>query len=153
MRRELPSAAQDFAQIRNDQGWVVADLGFGVAADTVTETTKVKVALMVVLEGDAAAVGGPAVGLDCNPLGAPEEVDGPAADTDVDLGPRQTVAATEREEVPLEVAAGAVAPGATVERITGELRLADRAANELGFGASTAAIQLLSRFRPPCPTA
>lgn len=58
---------------------------------------------MVVLEGDQAMVVLVAVGFDHEAPGAPEEVDGEAADANVDLGCWQAVAADEGTEVALEV--------------------------------------------------
>ena len=87
---------------------------------------------MVVLEGDAAVVVLVAVGFDREAVGAPEEVDGVGADGRVDLGGRQAVATDEGAEVPLELAASAVALQARVEAEAAMLRLADRLADELG---------------------
>src|SRR4051794_30249213 len=70
---------------------------------------EVKLAVVVVLEGDGAAVVGPGVDLDHEPLLAPEEVDFPTAELDVDLWRRQVVATVESEEGGLEVAAGVIA--------------------------------------------
>jgi hypothetical protein len=58
---------------------------------------------MVVLEGDRAAVVGPEVGFDHEALIAPEEVDGPATELDIDLGGREAVVGEEGEEEGLEV--------------------------------------------------
>jgi hypothetical protein len=84
---------------------------------------------VVVVEGDGAAVIGPVVGLDDDALAAPKEVDGPAAELDVDLGRRDAVAvrSDKREEEGLEVRAGAVALG-PFEVVAFELCLADDAA-------------------------
>jgi hypothetical protein len=49
---------------------------------------------VVGVEGDGAAVVGPVVGLDDHALLAPEEVDRPAAELDVDLGGRDAIAVT-----------------------------------------------------------
>jgi hypothetical protein len=43
------------------------------------------------------------------------------------------VAATETEEVALEVAARPIGPSAGIERVPGQLRLTDRAADEIGL--------------------
>jgi hypothetical protein len=51
-----------------------------------------EVAGPVVLEGDATPVVGVMIGLDHEPLAAPEEVDGPATDANVDLRTRDPVA-------------------------------------------------------------
>src|SRR5262249_39068100 len=58
---------------------------------------------------DAAAVVAPGIGLDREPLGAPEEVHFPAPDLDVHLRWREAEALAEREKVALQVAARAVA--------------------------------------------
>src|SRR3954449_8968565 len=91
---------------------------------------EVEVAGVVVLEGDRAAVVGPGVDLDHEPVGAPEEVDFPAAELDVDLGRRQAVAAVESEEGGLEVTAGAIALDA-VETQPFVLGLANGATDEV----------------------
>jgi hypothetical protein len=58
---------------------------------------------VVGVEGDRAPVVVPKVGFDHQALGAPEEIDGPAAELDVDLGWLDAVAADEGEEEGLKV--------------------------------------------------
>jgi hypothetical protein len=69
-----------------------------------------------------------AVGFDHEPALGPEEVDQVRPDSDVHLGRRQPVAATEAQEVSLEVAAGAVAAVGLLDRQSENVRLADRPA-------------------------
>ncbi len=64
---------------------------------------------MVVLEGCLAAVVEVAVGFDHDPPVSPKEVNEIRTDPDVDLRARQPMAATEAQEVPLQVAARATA--------------------------------------------
>ncbi len=80
---------------------------------------------MVNLEGDPAAVVVVEVGLDRDPLLAPEEIDGPAPHLDVDLRGGKFVAAAQMQEVPLEVAARPVGFDLPPQRQLLELRLAN----------------------------
>src|SRR4051794_320646 len=73
---------------------------------------------------------GEEVSFDDQTLLAPEEVDLPAAESDVDLGGRDVVAAVEVEERDLEVAARAIALD-SVEVQAFVLRLPNRAADEV----------------------
>lgn len=107
-RPRVHAAAKDFAQIRNYQGWVVADLGSGVAADGVARAPEVQLALVVVLERNRAAVVVEEVGFDRDLLFGPKEVDLPLADLDVDRGAGQGVARAEAQEVELEVGASSL---------------------------------------------
>jgi hypothetical protein len=71
------------------------------------------------------------VGLDDEPPFGPEEVDETPVDMDVDLGTRQAVAVTEVEEEQLEVRARAVDETEVRDAVPGELRLAERTAEEV----------------------
>lgn len=84
------------------------ELAFAEAENREPGGAQVEVAGVVVLEGDRAPVVGEAVDFHHETLRAPEEVDFPVAELDVDLGWRQAVTAAEIEEVGLEVAARAV---------------------------------------------
>jgi hypothetical protein len=110
--------------------WLLFELLVGEAKDRVARSVEVELARVVVLEGDRASVVGPEVGLDYDALSAPEEVNLPAPELDVDLGWREAVAVDEGEEKGLEVGAGAVGCDA-VEAVALVLGLADRAAEEV----------------------
>jgi hypothetical protein len=86
---------------------------------------------VVVLEGDRAAVVGEEVGLDDDALRAPEEVDRPAAEPDVDLRAREVVAVDDGEKEGLEIGAGVVGLG-PFEAVALELGLAGGSADQAG---------------------
>ena len=75
----------------------------------------------------------PTVGLDREAVIDEEEVDAVAVDTVVDERTRQAVVVAEGEEEQFEVGAGAPGGGEVWDAVPGELRLPQRAAEEVGL--------------------
>ncbi|MGE0068059.1 MAG: hypothetical protein AB7T48_11985 [Solirubrobacterales bacterium] len=93
---------------------------------------------MVALEGDGAPVVVEEVGFYCDLLGAPDEVDLPSADPDVDLGAGEGVAGAEGEEGELQVVDRALGRGDLDAEVFG---------SEGGVrGERAAAVQAVSTF-------
>lgn len=103
-------------------GGLLANLIFAEAAHRVAAAPQVEITSVIILEGDCPAMPAIAVGLDRDALVAPEEIDGPAADANVDLRVGKAAASAEVEEIALEVAAGPVG-GDLAQGETEHLRL------------------------------
>jgi len=86
----------------------------------------------VVLERGTAAMVDVAVGFGNEPSSSPEEIDEMLADADVDLGSRQPMPATEREEVFLQIAALPPAPVFLLDRQPEDVCLPDRTSQLTG---------------------
>jgi hypothetical protein len=95
-------------QRSRDPIWVVEDLAVGDADDVVAAQLEIRVAGSVGLEGGAIRVRLPAVGLDDQALGPPEEVHSVAPDPDVDLRQREAVKPANAPHRPLEAVSGGV---------------------------------------------
>ena len=81
---------------------------------------------MVVLKGNLSPVVEIAVGFNHQPFAGPQEVDEIWTDRDVDLGPWQPMAATQAQEVTLQVAASPVLGVLGADRQAEYVCLADR---------------------------
>lgn len=98
------ASSERFADIYRDALWVLGDLAVGEAAEGVAVGVELELAGVVILEGLRAAVVAVAVGFDNQPLGAPEEVDLEAADSNVDLWPWEAMLLAEPQEEMLQLA-------------------------------------------------
>src|ERR1700761_8921620 len=128
----LRGEAERFAQVGGDRIGGGFELVAGVAARGDAMRAQCEVASVVVLESDRATVVVPEVGLDGDPLLGEEEVDQLAVDAMVDQRPREVMALAEGEEEQLKVGAASVDEREVRHAVPGELRLAERAAEEVG---------------------
>ena len=80
------------------------------------ESAKREIAAAIVLEGNAAAVIGIAVGFDDHPALSPEEVDPQFVDLDIDLRRREAMATADTQEEELKVAPGSLGSRARAKR-------------------------------------
>src|SRR5262245_19325294 len=91
--QRLASQREGPAEDRRHTLGLFAELVFGEAVELEAVAAEVEVSGVVVLEGDGAVVVEVAVGFGDEAGVAPEEINRPATDADVDLGRRQSGAA------------------------------------------------------------
>ncbi len=127
--RSFSGWKQDLSKVRHHAVGFFVDLPPGEAPDRKAMPSQLKVARVVVLERDTAAVVAEVVGFDRDPIGAPDEVDLETADLDVHLGARKAMAPAEAQEVILEIAARAFG-FRPVNPVSRQLRLPRRTADQ-----------------------
>ena len=103
------------AQHPRDPRWVFEHLAVRDADHLIAHEPQLRVAGAIGLKGGAVAVMLPAIRLDYELLGSPEEVDPMRPDPYVHVGQRQAVAAAEMEHRPLEAASRRLGSGETAD--------------------------------------
>ena len=104
----------------------VVDLRFGEPQDVVAKPHQLELARTIIVKSNFASVIAIAIRLNNEPLLSPKEIGEVGADSNVDLGTRQSMTAAEEQEVSLEVAASAVPSVLLLDGQTEHVRLPDR---------------------------
>ena len=102
---------------------IARQLAPGEANDLVTQNSEAGITSAIVLKGGSGPMCVPAIDFNDEALFGPREIDDEAADPNIHFRLEKAVAATERKETPLQLAARAIRLERVVEREPEELRL------------------------------